>query len=452
MDPNIFEFEEKLQRQLKEMLPFWHNRLRLCIYSRTCGGNKQWELELGEEAAADALCSKEKILSRVADARHGQWGIPKQIKCTIQIPSQDSAFAAAVKKGEREALESFLGFILDCLDFDNCMLLDMLRENDETASCYLLENIKSSERVLRKYAEAVLDRYRLPSARILTQLSAQFYEHRPLKGRIFFADEESLQNFNTGLSLENIDEAQRQISMDNMRILRKLLEMTSDGACLLARTGMPDVITDLVNREALEGLEGVLISFDGYSRWRVEIDDFPWVSYNNGLYKLEEGMKAEADYDQDMKELALENKENIKKIIPLLKMETHGTAVVFMTKELAREEAKRLHGMNRAVFLGEDGADLESCLRILPGITAIDGALMAGFDGRCYGLSVILDGEAVKKGRTSRGARYNSIVNYVHLRKEEEALGVIVSEDEDVDIIASEGLRKGKSGSGNDEQ
>lgn len=80
-------------------------------------------------------------------------------------------------------------------------------------------------------------------------------------------------------------------------------------------------------------------------------------------------------------------------------------------------------------------------------ITAIDGALLADLSGKCYAIGVIFDGEVKKLGKVERGARYNSVANYVYIKKCEEPdsqiFGVIVSEDKSVEVeipelIASE--------------
>ena len=67
-------------------------------------------------------------------------------------------------------------------------------------------------------------------------------------------------------------------------------------------------------------------------------------------------------------------------------------------------------------------------------------------NGSCYAIGVILDGEAIIPGDVSRGARFNSIKNYiawkkVELRKKKysEAIfaGIIISEDQTIDIITT---------------
>lgn len=69
-------------------------------------------------------------------------------------------------------------------------------------------------------------------------------------------------------------------------------------------------------------------------------------------------------------------------------------------------------------------------------ITGIDGALFMNFAGKCLAMGVIVDGEAKTPGNIGRGARYNSIANYINLKKKGNYIGIIVSEDGMIDIIS----------------
>lgn len=66
---------------------------------------------------------------------------------------------------------------------------------------------------------------------------------------------------------------------------------------------------------------------------------------------------------------------------------------------------------------------------------------MIDIDGRCHGIGIILDSDAVIKDVSSRGARYNSTVNYVNRRKLASQIFVwlVISEDKTVDIVTPDG-------------
>lgn len=60
---------------------------------------------------------------------------------------------------------------------------------------------------------------------------------------------------------------------------------------------------------------------------------------------------------------------------------------------------------------------------------------------QAYAIGVILDGDAVVDGSTARGARYNSVKNYIERQKilmdDCHFIGVIISEDGSVDFLST---------------
>ena len=77
---------------------------------------------------------------------------------------------------------------------------------------------------------------------------------------------------------------------------------------------------------------------------------------------------------------------------------------------------------------------------VLKGITAIDGALFCDFQLNCKAIGVIVDGKSIVKGNPGRGARYNSLMNYIgYLKNNPEydkarSMAIVVSEDGSLDI------------------
>ncbi|HOX40391.1 MAG TPA: DNA integrity scanning protein DisA nucleotide-binding domain protein [Candidatus Brocadiia bacterium] len=67
----------------------------------------------------------------------------------------------------------------------------------------------------------------------------------------------------------------------------------------------------------------------------------------------------------------------------------------------------------------------------------VDGAVILDFGGRCYAIGAILDGMATKNGNPARGARYNSALRYVEMKKQQgkDCIAVVVSEDGTVDVL-----------------
>lgn len=127
--------------------------------------------------------------------------------------------------------------------------------------------------------------------------------------------------------------------------------------------------------------------------------------------------------------------ELVREIIDYAKMQKHGTSIVICND--AEEEAKRLFLKARAIKINP--ISLVDNTKAIKNLTSIDGAIIISPDGTCYAIGVILDGEATIIGDTSRGARYNSLCNYVAWRKEKvkdcSVMAVVISEDQTVDYL-----------------
>lgn len=80
---------------------------------------------------------------------------------------------------------------------------------------------------------------------------------------------------------------------------------------------------------------------------------------------------------------------------------------------------------------------MQKTKEVILNISSIDGAIMMDENCISYGVGLIVDGEAIVKGDVSRGARYNSIYNYIHIKKREDKryLAIVVSEDGMVDVL-----------------
>ena len=78
------------------------------------------------------------------------------------------------------------------------------------------------------------------------------------------------------------------------------------------------------------------------------------------------------------------------------------------------------------------------------GISNMDGALILDFGGNCKAISCIVDGKAVIPGRVERGARLNSIENYVGSKKKGICIGIVISEDGMVNILHNKNPKYGE--------
>lgn len=453
----INRLNELFQNILKPILPSLYSDLTLAIYSRE-NMDDDWTMESGSEIKESHVQITEYPPSSQAqieqkktqDSREKQWEHPKYLTWKIY---------ASAEMPNQPLLKNFLcAFLKECADgFIDCKMFEGIHNNDETVLKHLFSNVANQEYFLRKYIDAVLSCNCLLQKTFFTQLSAQMYEKRPMHGSIRFLSQEKWAELRTSaaetafLNLEHVSCEQKTFEIENLRMLRKLLEMNTEGTYMLAVLEPKPIVAGIAAKNAASDLEQSLkecaqIVFRGYLKWDFYIGGVPWFSCDNGTYKLCLEPDPEKKYRQELECLHLDNEDTIIKIITMLAGANHGTSIVFMDKGVISKEIDRLRDKNRMIELSTPTANKEACgfdiipyLEHIKGITSIDGALLADLDGNIYAIGTILDGEAVCAGETSRGARYNSVKNYVALKKNAYPaaciFGIVVSEDGDIRII-----------------
>ena len=251
----------------------------------------------------------------------------------------------------------------------------------------------------------------------LNVLSSQPYEGRPCKGTICFL-KRNLQEYTLLMKFEKEEFLLERPLREN----RKLLEMTDEQRALIIEEGYIVGIGDV-------DLGDERITFYGNGRWSFETPD------KKTLFKCESGkIQITSDVDSSNIQWRIEEQfgescdvQVLMKIIRAASEQKHGTGIVITND--AENEANRLFEAGRDImikplFLGNH---IDA---ILP-MTKIDGAIILDPYGTCYAVGAIVDGVAVITGSTARGARYNSLSNYVAWQQTEEAkcVAIIISED-----------------------
>ena len=256
----------------------------------------------------------------------------------------------------------------------------------------------------------------------------------------------------------------RLIKAGNLRMVRKLLEISNEnGIDILAeKINTPDgktayAVQALLNAtDDSDDVEQIYIKFKGYMHWSLTIGKREVLIYYHGEYQLGYAKEGE-NYLEDIIKLQKDNKleqvdiQMLKDIVEVLKEQRHGTSVIFLERDEAEQEVKRLCDMNRAIPVesnlkynkteeGENGWHKAAFL----GISNMDGALILDFDGNCKAISCIVDGKAVIPGRVERGARLNSIENYVGSKKKGICIGIVISEDGMVNILHNKNPKYGE--------
>lgn len=180
------------------------------------------------------------------------------------------------------------------------------------------------------------------------------------------------------------------------------------------------------------------IKLDGKLNWTFYLGS-KLLIYNAGVYRIISDTISEKSYDYYNLPLNVSQRqiERILNIIREAKRQSHGTTIVFGETEQIKSETTRLAYYNRCIQISP--INLVRNIDFLLNLTSIDGAVLVDFNGKCYAIGAILDGDMAVKGNMERGARFNSTVNYIERQKEkgQDFLAAIISEDSTIDIYPS---------------
>ena len=298
----------------------------------------------------------------------------------------------------------------------------------------------------RKYIDDFIAKHHLPKVEYLNELSALFYEGSSNESRVYFRKDGII----TVEKLDTLGREEREFYPKKLRMIRKLMEISKrDKVFLYAETDDSQgterfFVTELVKDIKTNESQGLYIKFMGFMHWRVVIDEKEAVGYCQGKYEInytEEKQLYDENIDLLGKYSVSIDTKMLKNLVQILKKQKHGTAVIIGDNSIINE-ADRLCEKNRGVKVSSlikyDKDNQKWDDDTLLSITSIDGALMMEWDGRCLAIGVIVDGKTTIKGDVGRGARYNSIVNYIEQKNPtDHYIGIIVSEDGMVNIISN---------------
>jgi len=251
-------------------------------------------------------------------------------------------------------------------------------------------------------------------------LSTYKYEGAVNSGVLIFVPKEDA---------EVLIELERPVKLNGYKGIRKLLAMCGKGVSLLINNENEAYGLGRIK----EDIECAKVEFLGYFSWRLTFNNDEVLSCTNLQPQLPNKQKYREIIRKKLSETFGKNnfdKKAIMDVIDIAKQQKNGTMLV--VSENADSEAKRLDS---------------SCMLIKPTkinreitrhISEIDGAILINPECTCYGVGVILDGEASEQGDIARGSRYNSAVRYLtrQKKKNKKSLIVVVSEDQYVDILS----------------
>ena len=258
----------------------------------------------------------------------------------------------------------------------------------------------------------------------LNLISSLFYEGVHSLGKMIISNPEHASII---FSLEFQD----PVPIDNIRWVRKVLEMSSNKFSLVADNEYIYGLGSLVKNYDYSDQKIFVIEFLDHYYWQISCGDIVLLQSRYNEPRLYTGIVQE--------ELLLDNlnrlypytthneKQNILNLVLTLTNLNRGSMLVIADD--AETEVKRLSKLGtpiKPVLLTPD---------LLEQVSGIDGTVIIDPKGVCFGIGIILDGDAMPECTPSRGSRYNSGVRYVYPTENRKRLAVIVSDDKTVDIV-----------------
>lgn len=233
------------------------------------------------------------------------------------------------------------------------------------------------------------------------ELSRTSYESKPCVGKIVLGD--------IPVSVP----IQGNLKMDQIRMVRKLLEATSDRAFLV--NGPSGIKGFAMVSDAPEDAEYSII-ISGSSRWsflRGKKTIFQMEGGNLRTPKSRDEFKRFCDVLQraEIQMTSQQITTLYNDTISSLLKQKHGSILV--VSEQAKEEAIRLQ--RNAILLD---SPLKLSQELATSFSSVDGAILLDVSGECYAFGVIMDGEVDPSlGKPERGSRHNSTLRYIETQR-----------------------------------
>lgn len=292
----------------------------------------------------------------------------------------------------------------------------------------------------------------------ILQLSSQTYERSVAKGKVIFftgSDQDLgiLQNYSVLSFMSTFEFVESQL-----RPVRKLLEGCGDNALLFFRKQGDKcsryVFCGYVSPDVL-ALVPHYFQLEGMMKWSLR-------SGKNTIFMCERGAirepltpfaKAKQELEAVCDRYGYAQSAYIQ-LLHALSEQSHGTSAVLLdisrSKAGARmsnlEQKKRAMQTVPLMLLTELDPNIDSYKKSIVSIAKMDGAFVVDTSNPAKPsikyVSVIFDGDAVVTGASDRGARYNSVKNFINLirkdDREAKVCAIICSEDGDIFILEPE--------------
>ena len=288
------------------------------------------------------------------------------------------------------------------------------------------------------------------SFEVLDKISLTRYEGAKSKGKLAFSV-----CTNSNVLCQQCDwtlEETALADVDHVRLLRKLLAGTGKD-CALAFFADPQAdpymspatCVGVISENKAQSFCPVTVKLDGPMNWKFCYQNEVLFQRTHNGYQIDKS-DIRLKLEHTIKRIFGINYSNsqLKKTLDRIKSK-HGAAIIIADFNNAKQIQKRLKKLHQdkkamAVNFSQDiyqNAALDTAIENISSAAAMDGAVVIDLQGRIRYVAVILDGRSKVVGDLSRGARYNSIKNFVYSLNDL-VIGIVLSEDGGADIIYKE--------------
>ena len=247
------------------------------------------------------------------------------------------------------------------------------------------------------------------------EFSSLTYELSAARGHLVITQRDNLTN-KLAVTFEN------RVGLYDTRGVRKILQLTDETNALLSDGGYAYGLG-----QCSSAPDVVKITIEAHAKWSLSIDGtiLMKVSYEHATLPKQ---IIDKEFFKDIAERTVGaiHVERVWDIFQSALDSGHGTTIVISQDPVS--ETTRLG--KEALPIKPEYLNRENVARL----GRVDGAIILGPDGRCYGFGVILDGLGTSSGDRARGARFNSSVRY----QQTSAVGtmvIVISDDGTVDLI-----------------
>lgn len=288
----------------------------------------------------------------------------------------------------------------------------------------------------------------------IDNLSGEYYEKSACESNMILLSSEASKHLEPEDFLYGFSEI--EFIPSNRRLIRKLLQITQNKLYLVLeadeRENMFHVVGICTESVLIQKLKNgdemsvpyIRVNIKRHMQWDIFLGDTYIFTSINGHYKVDRELREEFMTGK-LKAYFGGTEENYKELFKNIQKsteQTHGTMFVIMEPADAFTETQRLGNKQYGLPAPEFPQQKDLIQQEINHLNAIDGCVIFGTDGNLYGIGMILDGIAEKRGSQARGARYNSALKYLTYLKgnSQKAMILVISEDGSVDIITTDDI------------